>query len=242
MSGEGIEMTNILGNPKAPVDALTSEFAQGRLTKSAFAMQVIFITLIIAIFFAGFIAVFFFYIASGVEKDVVKSSTLTFVSELLETMETFLPKSQVQKLKAILTNIKTPDFQKEDAKVKAKNDALKKKTTIILASAASAVAVIVIITYFSYKAYQSKQLGGKGVTGINWPDMSHVLAVAATCFGGVAIAEIAFLFLIGKNYKPLNGNTVKKAVIDDIIAKIKALPKPTVQTKHFIPESSELIA
>jgi len=219
-------MTDIFQKPSAPVDAETAEFSKGKLTNSAFAMKVVFITLIITIFFAGFIAVFFFYIAAGVEKNVVKTSTLTFVKEIMDSLDTFLPKTEVAKLKAILAKTKMPDFAKQDAEVQAKNAALKKKTTIVLASAAAVVAVVLIVTYFSYKAFQDKKLKGLAVSGIDLPDMGQVFAVAATCFGGVAIAEIAFLFLIGKNYKPLDGNAVKKSVIDDIISKINTLPQP----------------
>jgi len=114
--------------------------------------------------------------------------------------------------------------------VKLANDKLKKQTIMVLGSIGVGVLIFVIVLYFSYQAVQKRILKSKGlvgVTGIAWPDMTHVIFVALTCFGGVAVAETVFLFVIAQNYQPLDGNAVKKLLIDNVIRNINAMPKPT---------------
>jgi hypothetical protein len=214
----------VLADPAEAVDADTAQFAKGRLTNGAFAMKVIYSTLIITVLFTGFVAVFFFLLASQVEKEVVNTSTTTFVAGLMTDLETYLPPSQIAKIKAVLSTLPLPDFSKQDKAVQQTNAALKKKTVIVLGALGGSVALFIVILYFSYKAGRNKAMGGKGVAGVDWPEMGHVLAVSATCFGGVALAEITFLYLIAKRYQPLNGNAVKKAVLDQLIANINAMP------------------
>jgi hypothetical protein len=216
----------ILAEPAAPVDADTAQFAKGRLTNGAFAMKVIYSTLILMVLFTGFVAVFFFLLASQVEKDVVNTSATSFVAGIMTDLETYLPPSQIEKIRAVLSTLQMPDFSKQDQTVQKTNAALKKKTIIVLGALGGSVAVFIVILYFAYKAGRNKAMGGKGVTGVDWPDMGHVLAVSVTCFGGVALAEITFLYLIAKKYQPLNGNAVKKAVLDQLIKNINALPVP----------------
>jgi predicted PurR-regulated permease PerM len=226
MDSKGTNIDYVLADPVAPVDADTAQFAKGRLTNGAFAMKVVYSTLILVVLFTGFVAVFFFLLASQVEKEVVNTSTTTFVAGIMADLETYLPPAQIVKIKAVLSTLQVPDFSKQDQSVQKTNASLKKTTGIVLGILGGSVALFIVILYLSYKAGRNKIMGGRGVTGVDWPDMGHVLAVSATCFGGVALAEITFLYLIAKRYQPLNGNAVKKAVLDQIIANINAMPAP----------------
>jgi hypothetical protein len=212
--------------PKEAVDKLTSAFQKGHLTSGGFAIKVVCVTLLIAVMFTGFIACFFFFLASQVEKDIVQSSTVDFVSGLLDDVATYVSPDTFLSLRKSIAQMPLPDFAAQDASVLAANAALKKKAIGVLILCGIVALVLVFAMFFGSQAAQKHRLGSSARPGTDWPNGFSILFVALTCFGGVAVAEVFFLYTVIAQYKPLQTNAVKKAIIDRIIRHIQALAKP----------------
>ena len=71
---------------------------------------------------SGFLGIFFFTYAAGVESDIVKINTKIVTDDLMETITPFLNSDVKNKLK---TNLTPPDLKLEDEKVQQSNDKLK---------------------------------------------------------------------------------------------------------------------
>ena len=214
--------------PKEAVDKLTSAFQKGHLTKSGFAIKVVCVTLLITVFFTAFIACFFFFLASQVEKDIVQTSTVTFVSDIMADLGTYVSPDTMLSLRSKISSMSLPDFSVQDTTVLTQNGALKKQAIGVLILCGIIALAAVFGMFFGLKRTQQIRLGAAARAGTDWPSGFSILFVALTCFAGVALAEVFFLYLVIAKYKPLQTNTVKKAIIDKIIANIRALPQPSL--------------
>lgn len=219
------QFRELVAPAKAAVDNMTGAASIGHLTKTGFAIKVVCVTLIIVVLFTGFIAVFFFCLASQVEKNIVQSSTVTFVGEILDSAAVLLPPATLDQFKTAVARMPMPSFKEADETTALRNAKLKRTALTVLIGSGIGVLVLVVILFFSLRYMQQRRYPDARVN-VHWPSGVSIVAVAATCFLGVGLAELFFLFFVIAKYKPLDGNAVKKSILNQLMANIQALPKP----------------
>ena len=122
--------------------------------------------------------------------------------------------------------LKLPEMVAEDAEVRASNAKLVKKTIIIMAVLTAVSLVIILGTFFGMRAVAMKKMaamGGTAVVGQDYPDLVHIFRISAFTFLGVIAAEFLFLYGIAAQYKPLDPNDVKKAILQATVRNISQL-------------------
>jgi len=221
-----LETTAIFDGPGAlggkAVDTY-AQFAHLHMTKSTFVAQVVFITLITVILFSVFVALFYFVFAAKVEEQVVTQSATSFVSGIAADLKVFLSPDQADAVAAVLSATKLPDTGAADAAVKASNKKLLKMTAIVMGAVTVGILVVIFGTYFGLKAAVVKRMSGGATKGVHYPDLAHIFRISAFTFCGVIVAEFLFLYAIAAQFKPLDPNAVKKAIVESVIANIKKL-------------------
>ena len=193
-------------------------------TKSTFIAQVVLITLITVILFSVFVAAFYFTFAAQVEHEVVSGSVQSFVAGLAGDLKVVLPPQQAVQLGDLLQSTTLPDLQQEDEEVRIFNKKLTKKTFIVLGILAAIVLIVIFATYGGLKLHAIHKLGrGKAVRGIAYPDLPRLFQIAAITFVGVVAAEFVFLYVIAKQYQPLDPNAIKKRIVDAMIQNLQKM-------------------
>jgi len=228
MSSPVVYPNGLLGGPGTGVDSYL-QFGQAGQSKSSFTAQVIFVTLITVILFVLFVAGFYFGVAAKVESDVVETSVTGFVEGIAQDLKVLLPPAQAAAVGDLLHTTKLPDMVAEDQAVKASNKKLLTKTMVILGGVTVVILVVIFATYFGLRATAVKKaaaLGGVAVRGVNYPDLAHIFRICAFTFLGVIAAEFLFLYGIAAQYKPLDPNKVKAAILQAVIRNINNLKSP----------------
>jgi hypothetical protein len=165
------------------------------------------------LFITTFLVVFFFTYASKVESNVVKIESKRIVSELVSDALLVLPDEAVVAINTdILPNLSVPDLQQEDADVKASNDALIKKTGIMLAVAF----VVGIIIVFGMARLFGKTSNPPFTFG---SIVAHNLIILAF----VALTEFVFLYFFVQNYISIDSNYVKYRILETVDRRISTL-------------------
>lgn len=194
------------------------QFDAAGMTKSAFAAQVVFVTLITTALFAGFVMFFFFVIASKVERQVVQKSVTGLVDEFVGDAQVLLPPAQLAQLRAAASTLQPPSAADADAEVTARNKSLLKHAAIVLGVAVIVIAAAVTIAYFAMRAGVKKYKPGQAKPGAGYPDMSNVLLVSVCSLAAAAVAEFAFLYTVAARYQPLDNNAAKHALVTQLLA------------------------
>lgn len=149
------------------------------------------------LFISIFIAIFFFTYASKVEKKIIVKQTKQIVDYFTENITILAPNNNI--ISDYVKNLQTPDFQKENAKVKLKNQELFHKA-IISISILSFI-IISINTILIYKF------------NINWKKMLLFNIISLIC---VAITEFFFLTIIASNFISFDPNFIKYIIVNKL--------------------------
>lgn len=216
--------------PTNPRNVIETElqFKQNTLTKSAFAAQILFVTLITTALFALFVLFFFFVIASKVEKNVVQTGVTNIVQELSTEMKVVLPPAQVDAIARTVAKAQVPaDAAASDAAIIAQNNELLKKAGLGLAIFAIVIAVVVIATYFGMQKTVKRFTPGKAQPGVGYPNMKSTMVVVAAGFGAAIVTEFIFLFAIAARFQPLDANVLKHTIVKQLVAIAQGPPPST---------------
>ena len=125
-----------------------------------------------------------------------------------------LSTDQSAQVGAVLANVKLPDMTDADAKVLDTNNKLKKKAWMVLGTGGLAIVVCVAIIYAGMRYMVSK----RGLSANDsLPNMPRLAFSVAVCFASVIGIEFLFLFVVAKQFNPLDSNAVKLAFIKTLI-------------------------
>ena len=155
-------------------------------------------------------AAFFFVVVSRFEVSSVKNNTNRVVGELLQDLRDTVSAETKANLKATLDeHLTTPDMSAEDAEVASANSSLIKSTIMVLGIAFGVGVAIVLLTW----GFMKWRAGASGVSGIDYPDLLHILREQAILLGFVAFVETLFLITVGSSYRSLDGNEIRNDAI-----------------------------
>ena len=159
-----------------------------------------------------FAAVFFFTYGAYIEKLVVKNNAQLLVDGLLDDISSFgkeYDKDSMTSIKKSLQKIKMADMSRADEKVTKNNKKIMKQTAMVIGIGAIILAVVAIIFW-------------KFIVQRTWKDFNtHIIFKSLLLLLIVAIAEVFYFTSISKNYRAVDPNIAKKAIIDSINTEIK---------------------
>ena len=169
-------------------------------------------TLVMVAVYTVFVTVLFFTFGKYIETSVAKNNADLLVDSLTDDIKFFgtnLAPKQFQEISDLLKRLKPPNMDKEDQNVNTQNMKLIKNTMFYVLIGALIAIVVGLIFWLTLLRRPFKQY----FTFI----FPHALIVLVF----VAIVEIIFFITISKNYRSLDPNVVKKAIMDTIIEKTK---------------------
>ena len=169
-------------------------------------------TLVMVAVYTVFVTVLFFTFGKYIETSVAKNNADLLVDSLTDDIKFFgtnLAPKQFQEISDLLKRLKPPNMDKEDQNVNTQNMKLIKNTMFYVLIGALIAIVVGLIFWLTLLRRPIKQY----FTFI----FPHALIVLVF----VAIVEIIFFITISKNYRSLDPNVVKKAIMDTIIEKTK---------------------
>lgn len=186
--------------------------------------------LVMLAFYTTFVALFFFTYGKYVEKQVVQANVRLLVNDLVDNVAFFgseVSPGHMAELHKALVHMQLPDTSASDKQVADDNKKLVKQTfKVILGGAAIALVMAVLFWYFIVKQDWK-------VFGFDIVTKSLLLLLV------VAITELAYFTLITKNYRSIDPNKAKKAIVDSIIAEIKkrvpTTPPPSASEEYVEP-------
>ena len=164
--------------------------------------------------FSLFIPVFFFYQAASVEKTVVKESLKDLVNEFSKEFQFMLTPNQSAQVGAVLSTMQMPDMSADDSEVASMNSKLKKKAWMVLGTGTLIIFACIAIIY----AAMRYRVTSKGLNpSVALPNIPHLAFSVAVCFASVIGIEFLFLFVVARQFKPLDTNAVKFSFINTLI-------------------------
>lgn len=168
-------------------------------------------TLVMVALYTVFVAILFFTYGKYIEVSVAKNNADLLVKSFTSDLKFFgnnLAPTQFHAIESLLKNLKTPDMSKDDKKINDQNLVLIKKTmSIILFGALGAILFGLILWVFLLKR-PFKQY------------FTFIFPHAIILLIFVAIVEMFFFFMISKNYRSLDPNVAKKAIMDTFVTEI----------------------
>lgn len=144
-----------------------------------------------------FISVFFFLYATKIEEKIVTTQIDRLISSFTQDLSIILDESEKTKLKNFLQKMQGPqDMSESDVETKENNDKLIKKTTIVISIlfAAGIITTIILCIYYNLDS---------------WTIIKTSLFGLLAC----AITEFVFLTYIAAEYRSLDPNSIKKALV-----------------------------
>ena len=153
--------------------------------------------LIGTLLFTIFLSIFYFTYIGKVEGEIVTEQVNNTVKELLESLKE--SGIDLSSLKSILNNMNPPKMDEEDNFVKNKNQELIKLTIKVLTISTILVIICVVLLKLT----------------TNFSILEIVIINAIIIFF-VAVTEYFFINNIPRNYRSLDPNRVKKAIINQL--------------------------
>lgn len=194
----------------------TQTMAQGNLSKHAFAAQVTLTVLITGTLFLLFLFGFFFLLTRNVERTVVSTGVTDVVGQMAQDAKLLLSPEQSLLVSQAVAGLQVPNLSAADAQVQASNAELTKKAAMVMGIVAGLVLAIALGVFIGMKRRNAAVPG-------SFPDPIRVCLSAALGLGAVVVCELVFLYGIAAQYKPLDGNATRLAILDALIA---AVPPP----------------
>ena len=146
-----------------------------------------------------FISLFFFLYVSRVEEQVVTKQVDRLVTDFGGELKLFLDTDQRQELSEIFASLKADDMTQADEEMEQTNKKLFQNTAKLVGGVAVFAVVTVIV------------LGS--VFGISW---KSILLDTLFTLVVVALVEFSFLTFCVSNYRSLDENTLKYAVVHSL--------------------------
>ena len=184
------------------------------LTKGAGVAQMGFSIALTIALFSLFVPVFFFDQAAAVEKKVVKTSLEDLVAEFSNEFKFLLSPAQTSEVGKVLSGVVVPDMSTEDAQMSARNSQLKQKAWKVLGSGSAAIVCCIVLIYLIMFLRVKKAHGNMKA---ELPDMAHLAFSVAVGFASVIGIEFLFLFVVARQYKPLDSNAVKYSFVNTLL-------------------------
>ena len=160
-----------------------------------------------------FVAFFFFTYGASVEKDVVKNNAKLLVDALVDDIAFFGTHDapgKMEKIKEALNKMKLPDTTKDDADVVKKDKQIIKQTFKVVGL--GALGAMVIACLFWYFIIMKM-----GKTEQTWGNFCfNILTKSTLLLIIVASVEFCYFTAISKNYRALDPNIAKKAIVDSM--------------------------
>jgi hypothetical protein len=169
-------------------------------------------TLVMVALYTVFVTVLFFTFGKYIETSVAKNNSDLLVDSLTDDINFFgtnLAPNEFQKISELLKNLKPPNMDKEDQDVNDQNMKLIKNTMFYVLIGALSAILVGLILWVVLLRRPIKQY------------FTFIFPHALILLGFVALVEIIFFITISKNYRSLDPNVAKKAIMDTIIDKIQ---------------------
>lgn len=161
--------------------------------------------LLVSVFAAIYIGIFFFSYGKLVEKEVVINNVNYLINDLKKDLK-LLPKNITTVLSNYIgdnsPNIDTPDMVEKDKKVAISNDMLFNK--VINVSTILLVVTFIIVYYLSTSVNLSSD------------EIYELIIKSVLLLGCIALVEFLFLELVIKNYYSVDPNNIKRHIVDKI--------------------------
>lgn len=143
------------------------------------------------------IGVFYFTYVPIVEREVVIREVDEVMDSIAHDIHTFIPQKDLQFLKPMIDKyIKAPDMKTQDAEAAAKNKALLFKAAKYLGILILVTAMIVLFLWYFYQI-----------------DMTQILITNGILLVVVGITYFIFVTFVIKNYRSVDPNFVKRAIV-----------------------------
>jgi hypothetical protein len=168
--------------------------------------------LVMVALYTVFVSIFFFTYGAYVEKSVVQNNAKLLVEGLVDDISFFGKKimpSDMAALEKLLKNLKLPDTTEMDNQVTQQNKEITKQTAMVVGVGAIIAIVIAIIFWWLIVKKTWKYFG------INIMVKSLLLLFIVGC------TEFFYFTVISKNYRSLDPNVAKKAIIQSIQDELK---------------------
>ena len=165
---------------------------------SFFFTSVLFNTLLLI----TFITIFFFSYVSKVEKQIVDTQVTSLIQDLNREMSIVLSAEEEQKLRAYVSTLKVDTSSDKD--VEANNAEIRRKTYRILGIILAIGGVLLITSIVAFKV-----------------DVKELFITGGVSLLAVAFTEFIFATFFAKNYKTLDENYVKLAIINALQESLK---------------------
>jgi hypothetical protein len=168
--------------------------------------------LVMVALYTVFVSIFFFTYGAYVEKSVVQNNAKLLVEGLVGDISFFgkeISPSDMKTLEKLLQKIQLPDTTGMDTKVAQQNKEITKQTAIVVGVGAIIAIVIAIIFWWLIVKKTWKDFG------INIMVKSLLLLFIVGC------TEFFYFTFISKNYRSLDPNVAKKAIIQSIQDELK---------------------
>lgn len=170
-------------------------------------------TLVMIALYSIFVTVLFFTFGKYIETSVAKNNTDLLVDSLTDDIKFFgtnLAPKQFEELSKLLKQLTPPNMSKQDQDIKDQNMKLIKNTIFYVLIGALSAILVSLILWVALLRRSFKQY------------FAFIFPHALILLGFVAMAEIIFFITISKNYRSLDPNIAKKAIMNTIIDKIKS--------------------
>lgn len=166
-------------------------------------------TAIAVALYATALSVFFFTVTAYVEKLAVQKNTDRIVRSLMRDATLHMEPEAKASIKEQLKQVSFDDMSKVDAGVAKSNKALVDKTAVFITKAVAIIAVVILFVYLMMRL-------GKRYTG-GYPPLGSILTENLALLVFIVLAETAFAFLIGLNWRSIDENEVKLGIVDTYI-------------------------
>lgn len=181
-----------------------------KLITGSYLVNLVCETFVIVGLYTIFVTVLFFTFGKYIETFVAKNNSDLLVDSLTDDIKFFgtnLAPKEFQKISGLLKKLKPPDMSKQDKDVNDQNMKLIKDTMFYVLIGASSAILLGLIFWLVLLRRPFKE----------YFTLIFPHAIILLCF--VAIVEIVFFTTISKNYRSLDPNIAKKAIVDTIIEK-----------------------
>lgn len=171
------------------------------------------LVLVQVILIITFITVFYFTYVCNLEETAVIEHTKELIHTIVQDFKPLLTDDQKSRIKESLEKSKPHDMKEQDDSVQLKNDSLLVTSAILLLSifiVGIGVSLILIKIY-----------------NLDWV---LILRNSLVIVSVVALTEFLFITYIAFNYKTLDPNYVKKAVVDSVYIKVKNTDTISIST------------
>ena len=169
-------------------------------------------TLVMVALYTVFVTVLFFTFGKYIETSVAKNNADLLVDSLTDDIKFFgtnLAPKEFQKISDLLKQLKSPNMDKEDQAVNDQNMKLIKNTMFYILIGALSAILVGLILWVILLRRPIKQY------------FTFIFPHALILLGFVALVGDYIFITISKNYRSLDPNVAKKAIMDTIIEKIR---------------------